>query len=94
MQLSEAAELDVAEAALWYEAQRPGLEEEFLASLDATLERIAGNAELFSFIHRELRHALVRRFPYLVIFEISGDVATVIAVIHASRDPNEWQRRT
>ncbi len=34
------AELDVAEAYVWYESRRTGLGEEFLSSVDACIERI------------------------------------------------------
>jgi len=34
------AELDIAEAYTWYEARRVALGEEFLTSVDASLERI------------------------------------------------------
>jgi hypothetical protein len=34
------AELDIAEACVWYEARRAGLGEEFLSSVDACLESI------------------------------------------------------
>jgi hypothetical protein len=34
------AELDIAEAYVWYESRRIGLGEEFLGSVDAAIERI------------------------------------------------------
>jgi hypothetical protein len=34
------AELDIAEAYLWYEGRRAGLDEEFLSSVEACLESI------------------------------------------------------
>ncbi len=40
-----------------------------------------------------IRRALVRRFPYAVYFAIEHDVIIVLAVLHVSRDPTEWQRR-
>jgi plasmid stabilization system protein ParE len=36
---------------------------------------------------------LVRRFPYIVYFSVETTVIVVLAVLHASRDPAEWQRR-
>jgi plasmid stabilization system protein ParE len=35
------ASAELEDAALWYESQRPGLGEEFLQAVDATLQRIA-----------------------------------------------------
>jgi hypothetical protein len=38
-----AAQADIREAALWYDAQRPGLGTEFTLQIDGLLERIAQN---------------------------------------------------
>jgi plasmid stabilization system protein ParE len=40
-----------------------------------------------------IRPGLLRRFPYAVYFSVEGDVVVILAVLHASRDPAEWQRR-
>ena len=40
-----------------------------------------------------IRRALLRRFPCAIYFAIEGDIVVVVAVLHASRDPAEWQRR-
>ena len=40
-----------------------------------------------------IRRALLRRFPYAIYFAVENDTVLVVAVLHASRDPAEWQRR-
>jgi len=35
----------------------------------------------------------LRRFPYAAYFAVESDVVVVLAVLHVSRDPAEWQRR-
>lgn len=39
------------------------------------------------------RRVLVRRFPYAIFYEISGDAVTVFAVFHTARDPGKWRSR-
>jgi hypothetical protein len=39
------------------------------------------------------RLALVRRFPYAVVYRIDDDQITVVAVYHMHRDPRGWQSR-
>jgi hypothetical protein len=60
-------EAGVDEAYRWYERQRHGLGEDFLAAVRATLGRIQLNPELQAVVYREVRRALVRRFPYVNI---------------------------
>ncbi len=40
-----------------------------------------------------MRRALVRRFPYEVLYEIEEDEIVVYAVYHCARDPKGWKRR-
>jgi plasmid stabilization system protein ParE len=47
----------------------------------------------FPAIHRAVRRALVRRFPYTLFYVIEDEQVTVIACWHASRDPRQWQQR-
>ena len=41
-----------------------------------------------------IRRALLRRFPYMILFRATDDAIHIIAVFHTSRDPVRWQRRT
>src|ERR1039457_6072395 len=60
------AELDIADAYVWYEGRRAGLAEEFLSSVDACLEGIRRRPEMYPVVHEGYRRSLIRRFPYAV----------------------------
>jgi hypothetical protein len=49
------AELDIAEAYVWYESRRAGLGEEFLSSVDACLESIRRRPEMYPVVHERYR---------------------------------------
>jgi plasmid stabilization system protein ParE len=66
---------------------------EFLDELRAIYNRIADGPLKYQDLRGGIRRALLRRFPYAVYFAIEGDIVIVVAVLHASRDPAEWQRR-
>ena len=87
------AELDIAEAYVWYENRRIGLGEEFLGSVDAAIERISRNPLIHPVVHETYRRALIRRFPYAIYFEFTETTVTVYAVFHTSRDPQKWRQR-
>ena len=88
------ADLDVAAAFEWYETEQAGLGREFLAELRTTYDRVADAPLQYQHLRSGIRRALLRRFPYAVYFAIEADVVVVLAVLHASRDPAEWQRRS
>ena len=88
-----AAEADLREAYGWYEAQQSGLGTQFLAEVDRGFEGICEQPKAFAEVHRGVRRALIRRFPYCIFFLPEADRIVVLAVLHASRDPRMWQSR-
>lgn len=91
---TKAARAELVDAQDWYEEEAPGLGRQFRAEVDATSERISAHPRQFPIIYKKLRRALLRRFPYALMFVIEPDeTLTVIACFHGSRDPRRWQRR-
>lgn len=86
-------EAEVDEAYHWYERQCRGLGEGFLAAVRAALDRIQLNPEIHAVVYREVRRALVRRFPYAIYYRIEPDRIAVVAIHHGKRDPKRWQSR-
>jgi plasmid stabilization system protein ParE len=87
------AELDIAEAYVWYERRRIGLGEEFLSSVDACIEGIRRQPAMYPLVHENYRRSLIRRFPYAVLYDYAESTVTVYAVFHTSRDPEKWRLR-
>src|SRR5207302_1651483 len=56
----------------WYEEQRSGLGQEFLSAVQSTLRSIEQFPEMFVFIHRDVRRAIVSRFPFAVFYLIES----------------------
>lgn len=93
VRLRPEAEQDLLEAALWYEANEPGLGGQFLDRVQATLAAIAGQPTAYTAVHDSVRRALVKRFPFGVFYTIEDDGVVVIAVLHGSRHPRAWRER-
>ena len=88
----EAAE-ELAAAYDWYEARVEGLGNEFVRAVDACLASIERGPHVYPIVHKEVRRALLRRFPY-GIFYIFNDIEIVIlACFHVRRDPKIWKKR-
>ncbi|MCH7990373.1 MAG: type II toxin-antitoxin system RelE/ParE family toxin, partial [Planctomycetes bacterium] len=71
------AENDLAEAYAWYQKRQSGLGGDFLSCVETRMQSIKHNPEQFEIVHEDYHRALVRRFPYAIFYEYSGDVATV-----------------
>jgi plasmid stabilization system protein ParE len=88
------AERDIQSVFDWYESQQPTLGDEFKASLRERLLTIREFPESAPIIHRDVRRAVVSRFPYLIFFVVQPTRVAVLAILHQSRDPNVWPRET
>ncbi|TAL20924.1 MAG: type II toxin-antitoxin system RelE/ParE family toxin [Nitrospirae bacterium] len=81
------------EAGDWYEQERTGLGLEFLAEIERLIQRIADNPKQFPILYRDVRKAVVRRFPYCVYFRERDQHIVVLAVFHSARNPAVWKQR-
>lgn len=85
-------------AASFYGQQRPGLGTEFLNELQNAYHSIAGSPRQFPSTEEqisnvEIRHFLMQRFPFRIIYSIDNNEVSVIAVAHGNRRPDYWFRR-
>lgn len=71
------AEQDITEAYDWYQQRELGLGEEFLRCIDASIQTIERNPEIYVFAYEKYRRALVRRFPYAIFYEYFEGIITV-----------------
>ena len=87
------AERDIHSAFEWYESQQRGLGEEFLVALRDRLEVVRDFPDSCPVVYRNVRRAVVSRFPYLVFYVAQPARVAVLAVLHHSRNPESWPRR-
>ncbi|MBM4310248.1 MAG: type II toxin-antitoxin system RelE/ParE family toxin [Deltaproteobacteria bacterium] len=87
------AEAEMAEAFDWYENRVPGLGSEFLLCVDAVFNAILRSPQQFPQIHKIVRRALTRRFPYEVFFVEDQERIVILSVFHAKRDPKRWREK-
>ena len=85
-------------AAVWYDERKPGLGTDFWDAVRAALHEIQSDPRRFSPLenvqsHRELRRYVLKRFPYLIIYEVVPNDIIVAAVAHTSRKPGYWLDR-
>lgn len=81
--------IDVQEAYQWYEDQLPELGEDFLNELNEILEKLKQNPQYFGYAFDDFRDARLKRFPYLVVFTISGRFVYINSVKHTKRKPGK-----
>ena len=88
------AETDIEEAATWYAMQREGLGDEFLDEVQSICETISENPNMYPVLHRHAHRAVIHRFPFGIYYRIEEKSVVVVAVMHGSRHPKRWKKRT
>ena len=68
-----------------------------IARFEAEVERVLDLAETFPEMYPlyddDHRFAVLRRFPYCVIYQVRSGQIYVVALAHTSRPPGYWQGR-
>jgi toxin ParE2 len=87
------ARRELRETVRYYNAQLPGLGEEFRDEAWETVRRIKEFPEAWHPLGGSIRRCQMRRFPYGLIYEPSANETVIIAIAHLHRKPEYWRSR-
>ena len=87
------ARKDMAESYFWYEDQKAGLGEEFLEEIRLKLKSLEINPLVFQIVKNPFRQAPLKRFPFVIVYEILQREVIIYAVFHTNRSPKKKWRR-
>jgi toxin ParE1/3/4 len=88
------AEIEMHEAAKYYELKTKDLGKRFLNEVQDAIRRIQINPRLYHKIYNDVRRCLTYFFPFGIIFREKAFQIEIIAVMHLKRKPNYWNNRT
>jgi hypothetical protein len=91
--LHRSARREVAEAIEYYDAQLPGLGADFAREVDSAITQVLGWPSAWQLVEMGLRRYRLQRFPYGVVYRVTGQEILIVAVMHLSRDPGYWTDR-
>ena len=98
VEFSAEATAELAEAAAWYESQRFGYGETFLAAVDAATDQCGRWPRSGPLVEDltstgEVRRAPIARFPFHVAYLVTEDHILLLAIAHDRRRPGYWSDR-
>ena len=88
-----AAEIELYDAALYYESQRRGLGSTFLQAIETAIDEIREHPMASPRVHGVVRNKQVRRFPYSVMYSAENGNLRILAIANQKRRPLYWLRR-
>ena len=86
------AEAEIKEAFHYYESQKTGLGKQFLIHLQTYLERIQAYPKHFPQKRKPYREAFIKRFPFLVIYEILKEKVLVYSIFNTWQNPEKKKK--
>jgi toxin ParE1/3/4 len=80
----------------WYEQQRADLGADFYSEIANTVNDICSDSNRFAFyegavLEHPVQRALLKRFPYIVVFKVVDDEIRILSVTHGHRLPGHWE---
>jgi plasmid stabilization system protein ParE len=91
--IHEAAEVEINEAADFYDIRSSGLGSAFLDEVQYAIGRIAEFPEVAPLIRGRVRKGHIARFPYSLIYSVRPTEIRILAVAHQKRRPFYWRGR-
>jgi ABC-type uncharacterized transport system ATPase subunit len=86
---------DIQEITDWYNAVQVGLGRRFQKTAINQINSLKKDPQIFAIRYKEIRCALVNKFPYMIHFHINVEDRTVeiLAVISTNRNPKIWDEK-
>lgn len=89
LEIKTQANLDIIDAYNYYEQKKTGLGDEFLDHLESYFNRIIANPKHFPQKRKPYREAFIKRFPYLIIYEVFSKQIIIYAVFNSWQSPGK-----
>lgn len=87
------AEIELLAAARRYQMEVPGLGLTLINEVDRVVQLLLQNPAVGSRVDANLRHFVLRRFPFSVVYAVTTEVLYIVAIAHGSREPAYWRHR-
>ena len=88
-----AAEVELIQAAHFYEERVPTLGAQFLDATDRAILVISEAPDRWRIVEKDVRRYAMPRFPYAIYYRAFPDHLRILAFKHHRRHPNYWRER-
>ena len=94
IELSDEAENDFNKSYEYYAKESEKVADNFYKQVDNSLNKISKNPHAYPQAYKKVRKHVMKKFPFIIYYQIKQVVVRVIAVFHTSRNPEIWMERT
>ena len=87
------ARVEYLAAILYYDDARSGLGDEFVTEIEDAIDLILAHPLAWPRMGGRVRRCLIGRFPFGIIYTVTGGLILILAVAHLKRAPGYWKSR-
>ncbi len=93
LKLHPLAENDLKIALNYYFEISPKLENKFLSYIDKQFNDILNSPNLYQFETKTSQKVIMKKFPYIIIYEHHEDIIMILAIFHTKLNPKKLIQR-
>jgi len=93
VKFKEEADHEVFDTRQWYESRRKGLGNEFLDEIEEYVKVLEQDPQIHQIRKHNWRYCPLKRFPYVIVFEIEKQEVIIFAVFNTYQHPNRLDKR-
>lgn len=87
------AAVELADSKSFYNKRQNGLGKKFEEAVLVAFEGILNKPFTYPTIKNKTRKVVLKRFPFVVLYELENDVIVILHVFHTSRNPRYWREK-
>ncbi len=87
------AKRELHEGIAWYAKNAKGLGKKFSLAVNQALKPLRKMPKMHSLVVKDIRRAVVKDFPYIVLYRVTDKEVIVISIFQTDQDPAKWQSR-
>ena len=84
---SNRARRELLDSYRWYEDQQDRLGDRFEKAIYTAAQKVAKAPEMYAVRYRNFRQIQLKKFPFLLVFQIKKDTILITSVFHTKRNP-------
>jgi len=93
IEISDEAECDFDNSYNYYFEHSPKVADDFFQRISISFENIKTIPFSFPEVYKNVRKFTVKKFPFVIYFQVEEYAIKVIAIFHTSRNPEIWNVR-
>ncbi len=93
IELSDEAENDFDKSYEYYAKESEKVADNFYKQVDNSFNKISKNPHAYPQAYKKVRKLVIKRFPFIIYYQIKQVVVRIVAIFHASRNPEIWKDR-